>query len=153
MVLSIFYCLFDILCDFHFRSHESRFSLWDLRDDFTDVLILCENGKSELKAHKIVLAAVSPLFRMKVEKSSILILPEHNKSDILSLLEFIYKGETTIQFQNYQRWMNLARDLSITSLRTIWDQGQHQVQLKRALSDTCIVPEPVNKKQKVLESK
>jgi hypothetical protein len=136
-----------------FRSQESRFSIWDLRDDFTDVLILCENGRSDLKAHKIVLAAVSPLFRMKVEKSSILVLPEHNKADILSLLEFIYKGETTIQFQNYQRWMNLARDLSITSLRTIWDQGQHQVQLKRALSDTCIVPEPINKKQKVLESK
>jgi len=113
---------------------------------------LCENGKSELKAHRILLAAVSPVLRMKVEKSSIIVLPEHNRSDVLSLLEFIYKGETMIQFQNYQRWMNLARELSITSLRSSWDQGQHQVQLKRALSDTYIVREPVNKKQKTVET-
>ena len=63
---------------------------------FTDVTILCDDGK--LLAHKIVLAAVSPFLRhvLDVETSNTgqttIVMPEVRKEIVQQLLDFLYTG-------------------------------------------------------------
>ena len=63
---------------------------------FTDVTILCDDGK--LLAHKIVLAAVSPFLRhvLDVETSNTgqttIVMPEVRREIVQQLLDFLYTG-------------------------------------------------------------
>lgn len=65
---------------------------------FTDVVILCDDGK--LVAHKIVLAAVSPFLRhvLDTDSSSVssgqttIVMPDVRKDIVQQLLDFLYTG-------------------------------------------------------------
>ena len=65
---------------------------------FTDVVILCDDGK--LVAHKIVLAAVSPFLRhvLETDSSSVssgqttIVMPDVRKDIVQQLLDFLYTG-------------------------------------------------------------
>ena len=67
---------------------------------FTDVTILCDDGK--LLAHKIVLAAVSPFLRhvLDVETNNTgqttIVMPEVRKEIVQQLLDFLYTGIMTV---------------------------------------------------------
>jgi len=63
---------------------------------FTDVTIMCDDGK--LKAHRIVLAAVSPFLCSVLEGETIgggqttIVVPEVRKEIVHQLLDFLYTG-------------------------------------------------------------
>ena len=68
-------------------------SLWELREEFTDAILICNNGQSIFRAHKIFLAAASPFLRNLLLKSNTLFFPQTSKSELESILESIYKGD------------------------------------------------------------
>ena len=61
--------------------------------DFTDVTLACDDGKL-VKAHKVILAASSPLFQdlLKRNKHShpLIYMRGMKLEDILSILDFMY---------------------------------------------------------------
>ena len=73
---------------------------------FTDVTIMCDDGK--LKAHRIVLAAVSPFLCSVLEGETIgggqttIVVPEVRKEIVHQLLDFLYTGvmKVTHRFVN-----------------------------------------------------
>ena len=68
-------------------------SMWELREEFTDVVLICNNGQTTFRAHKIFLAAASPFLRNLLLKSDKMSFPKISKSEMESILESIYKGE------------------------------------------------------------
>ena len=66
-------------------------SFWELRHEFVDTVINCENGQSTFSAHKIILAAASPILREILRSSNILTFPDVSKCDMESVIESIYK--------------------------------------------------------------
>ena len=68
-------------------------SLWELREEFTDAILICNNGQTTFRAHKIFLAAASPFLRNLLLKSNTMFFPQTSKSELESILESIYKGD------------------------------------------------------------
>ena len=78
---------------------------------FTDVVILCDDGK--LVAHRIVLAAVSPFLRHVLDNEAgqssaagqvTIVMPDVRRGVVLQLLDFLYTGimKVSIQYINYR---------------------------------------------------
>ena len=96
-------------------------SLWDLREEFTDIIIICDNGQSTFKAHKIFLAASSTFLRNQVLTSDKLCFPSICKYDMETILESIYKGdpEMVIKVSQLEKTLYLKKPRisnTITSL-------------------------------------
>ena len=68
-------------------------SMWDLRQEFTDAFIICNDGQTMLRAHKICLAAASPFLRNLLRVSNTLTFLKTSKSDMESILVSIYTGD------------------------------------------------------------
>ena len=69
-------------------------SFWELRHEFVDTFINCENGQSTFKAHKIILAAASPILREILKSSNILTFPDVSTYEMESVIESIYNGSS-----------------------------------------------------------
>jgi len=86
--------------------------------DFVDCTLSCE-GKS-LKAHKIILSACSPyfhsLFLDNPCKHPIVILRDVKYLDLKSIVEYIYKGEVSIDREQLPEFLRSAQSLQIKGL-------------------------------------
>ena len=87
----------------NFESNISR-SFSELRTDseFFDITLCCDNGLDVIYAHKVILAACSPLFRkilshQKNEKNPFLYLKSVQKKELQAVLDFMYNGEVNIE--------------------------------------------------------
>ena len=60
-----------------------------------DVTLICD-GKEQIKAHKNILAACSPVLKdiLQIENSSVIYPKDMNFSEMESILEYIYLGES-----------------------------------------------------------
>ena len=67
--------------------------MWKLRDEWTDLSIICDNEQSQIRAHKFVLSAASTLLNIKLVYSDKLNLPLVSKSELESILESIYTSD------------------------------------------------------------
>jgi len=97
-------------------------SFHKLRQDnyFTDVTLACED-KQNIETHKIILAASSPVFENILQNNK-----QHNHpviymrgvrgQDLLSLVDFMYRGEVTILQNNLEIFLALAEDLQLKGL-------------------------------------
>ena len=83
-------------------------------EDFTDVTLACE-GDMSIKAHKVVLQAVSGFFNgiLKLNPSSfpLIYLQGINYEDLISFKEFIYLGRTSVDEGSSQTFMKVAKSL------------------------------------------
>ena len=110
-------------------------------DEFTDVVVVC--GTSTVRAHKIVLAAASPLFKSKLMKKNKLRLKNLNQEEFESVIEFIYKGRLRICSQNYHpRFQEIAEQLSLTVLtskkgKRSSNQNTEPLAKKQRISSLC----------------
>ena len=93
-----------------------------LRDkqDFTDVTLACEDGQL-MEAHKVILAASSPLFQslLKGPKqliSQLIYLRGVKSADLSVLLDYIYLGEVILPEERLQSFLLLADDLQLRGL-------------------------------------
>ena len=63
--------------------------------EFTDVTLACEDGQ-QMEAHKVILAASSPLFEKILQKNKhphpVIYLKGFQSKDFVSILDFLYFG-------------------------------------------------------------
>ena len=100
----------------------SSFSSLRTDTDLTDVTLACEDGQ-RVAAHKIILAAASPLFKNMFKMNrhpSPLIYMRGMKSEYLfAIIEFIYCGETNIYHENIDDFLAIADELRLVGLRGV----------------------------------
>ena len=89
-------------------------------DDFVDVTLISDD-KKQSKAHRNILSACSPIFRDILQVSPknnhpVIYLRGIQHSDLESILQFIYLGETSINQDRIDDFLLTAKDLEIREL-------------------------------------
>ncbi|XP_065077991.1 transcription factor Ken 2 isoform X1 [Ochlerotatus camptorhynchus] len=94
----------------------------------TDLLLICD-GKETVRAHKLVLAAASPLIRMILEDTPILdgittvYFPDVQVCYFRLLLDFLYSGQVYVRsVEEYHHLQDLLALLQIKA--SIWKNGE-----------------------------
>ncbi|EAT46332.1 AAEL002474-PA, partial [Aedes aegypti] len=94
----------------------------------TDLLLICD-GKETVRAHKLVLAAASPLIRMILEETPILdgittvYFPDVKVCYFRLLLDFLYSGQVYVRsVDEYHHLQDLLALLQIKA--SIWKNGE-----------------------------
>ena len=95
---------------------DSRLKLWDVRSDFSDVILICGKDEEKIPAHKIILAASSIFFREILPTTNEVKLPEISRTELEHILEFIYSGQTTILERDLKCFTHNAEKLKIKGL-------------------------------------
>ena len=87
--------------------------------DFADVTLACEDG-DQIEAHKVILAASSPLFQEILKRnkhSHPLIYMRGVKSEVmLAILDFLYFGEANLFQENLDSFLVIAEELHLQGL-------------------------------------
>ena len=92
-----------------------------LRDDkeFTDVTLAYEDGR-QMEAHKVILAASSPLFEKILQRSKhphpLIYLGGFKSEDMMAILDFIYFGEAKVYQEKLDSFIALAEELKLKGL-------------------------------------
>ena len=88
-------------------------------DDFSDVTLLCEDGK-QVEAHKVILAASSPFFQNLLRKnkhSNPLIYMRGIKfENLVAIVDFMYRGEANVYQQNLNDFLKIAEELKLQGI-------------------------------------
>ena len=91
-----------------------------MSDAFTDVTIVSDD-KKEIKAHRNVLSASSPVFKNILcidtgNKHPLIYLRGINSAEIQSIVEFIYFGEAKCNEERINEFLTVAQSLEIRAL-------------------------------------
>ena len=89
-------------------------------NDFADVTLACGDGE-QLEAHRVILAASSPVFqhilKRNLNHSHPLIYMRGVKSvDLMAIVDFLYSGETRIFQENFDSFLAIAEELELKGL-------------------------------------
>ena len=93
-------------------------SFKELREDreFADVTLVCQDGK-EFEVHKNILAFSSPLFmdilRTRKHPHPLLYLSGVTSDILVSVLDFIYCGEVTLQQEELENFIKTGEELKV----------------------------------------
>jgi len=88
------------------------------------VTLCCDNGVDVVQAHKVILAACSPLFRkiLSRQKSTgqnpFLYLKGIRLKELRAVLDFIYHGEVNVAQDSLNNFLAVAEELAIKGLTT-----------------------------------
>ena len=89
--------------------------------DFTDVTLVCEDGK-QMQAHKVILSACSQFFKdifvQNPHTHPLLYLKGISYSQLRNLINFAYLGETEVAQESLDSFINAAKELKIEGLST-----------------------------------
>ena len=89
--------------------------LWNSSEDY-DLTLVCDD-KLQIKAHKAVLSACSPVFESIItENSSMIFLPEVEHDEMESILKFIYLGQAKVNQVKVPNFLSLAKNLGIKQM-------------------------------------
>ncbi|XP_063696274.1 protein tramtrack, beta isoform-like isoform X1 [Culicoides brevitarsis] len=95
-------------------------------ETFTDVTLAVEG--QYLKAHKMVLSACSPYFQQiftnHPEKHPIVILKDVPFADMKCLLDFMYRGEVSVDQERLTAFLRVAESLRIKGLTEVNDDNK-----------------------------
>ena len=84
-----------------------------------DVSIVCNDNKI-VKAHKLILSACSPFFRLIFKshphQHPLLYLKGVNHDDIAAILEFMYQGEVNVNQKDLPSFLAVAGELQVKGL-------------------------------------
>ena len=85
-------------------------------NELTDVTLVCDD-KRQIKAHKIVLSACSPVFKGIIndipQNNSVIYLRGIQHQEMESILEFMYLGVATFYQERMNEFLNVAKNLEI----------------------------------------
>ena len=103
-----------------YDNHTASFGKLINDTNFTDVILVCEDGHYRRKVHKVVLSASSPFFQEVLEQTS----PDHqliylegvNSGDLSSLVHFLYYGEVNIKKENLIQFWSLADSFRLSGI-------------------------------------
>jgi len=100
-------------------------SFRELREDseFFDVTLCCDNGTDIVPAHKVILAACSPLFRkilsrQKNQQNPFLYLKGIRLKELQAVLNFMYHGEVNVAQDSLNNFLAVAEELAVKGLTT-----------------------------------
>jgi hypothetical protein len=100
-------------------------SFRELREDseFFDVTLCCDNGTDIVQAHKVILAACSPLFRkilsrQKNQQNPLLYLKGIRLKELQAVLNFMYHGEVNVAQDALNGFLAVAEELAVKGLTT-----------------------------------
>ena len=83
-----------------------------ISEELTDVTIVSED-KIQFKAHRVVLSACSPFFQDIIKgnllANSFIYLRGIQSIEIEAILQFIYQGETTLNQDRMNEFLNVAK--------------------------------------------
>ena len=117
-----------------------------MNDDFTDVTLITED-KKQIKSHKNILSASSPVFKsiLKTEQLSnpIIFLRGIQSFELESLLKFIHLGKVKFHKDRMTEFLNVARSLEIKGLSKE-EIEQNIVQENNEVKPTSIHQTPSN---------
>jgi len=144
--------------DFH-ANITSAFS--DIRDDdeFMDVTLVCDGDI--VRAHKLVLSACSPLFRVMLKKNShphpMIFLRGIRFPDMVAILNFMYHGEVNVNQEDLQMFLAASEELRIKGLSQASNDSKMEkldnaVPKKKMISSVTPVPMGQPPVKKVRES-
>jgi len=92
----------------------------DIREekDFFDVTLVCENN--QVQAHKVIIAACSPFFKSILRRNPhqhpLLYMKGVLYDDLVSVLNFMYKGEVNVAQEQLNSFLAVAEDLQVKGL-------------------------------------
>merc|ERR1712126_241602 len=90
-------------------------------DELTDVTLVCDD-KRQLKAHKVVLSACSPVFKDIIktlpDKNAVIYLRGINCQEMESVREFMYMGVASFYQDRMNEFFNAAKNLEIKEIST-----------------------------------
>ena len=98
-----------------------------MNNDFSDVTIICYQGKFQLKAHKVILASASRHLRQVLKTTNEIFLPDVTESELQTIIDYIYKGE--VQLQNSSRFFELSNQLQL-DLATPYQKFKSDLQIE-----------------------
>ena len=88
-------------------------------NEFTDVTLACEDG-NQVEAHKVILGAFSPIlkniFMKKQHTHPFIYMRGIQYEDLLSIVDFIYNGQTNVFQDNLDNFLVLAEELKLKGL-------------------------------------
>jgi len=129
---------------------DTRTDIWDLKDDFTDTSIICSNGRTKIRAHKIILAASSNYLKSKLRINNEILLAEYSRGEILLLMEYIYSGQVSLKKENITPFFALGRRVEIKGLpdekefvKNIKEQFKDGFTVEEQLKENCIFSQEV----------
>lgn len=106
-------------------------SFRELREDseFFDVTLCCDNGTDIVQAHKVILAACSPLFRkilarQKNQQNPFLYLKGIRLKELQAVLNFMYHGEVNVAQDSLNNFLAVAEELAVKGLTTDSKPGE-----------------------------
>ena len=103
----------------HCNHLQEMLSFLQFSSCLVDMSLVCETGQV-IKCHRIILAAASPMLRQLMEECNgepaVLILPNINYQDLVSIMELAYRGETTVNRSNRSSLLATAASLDIQGI-------------------------------------
>ena len=89
--------------------------------DFFDVTLACDDNQVE--AHKVVLSAYSTFFnrilKRNLHQHPLLYLKGVHYNELLSILQFMYRGEVNIAKKDLDSFLAAAEDLEVGGLTSL----------------------------------
>ena len=141
--------LFNITCNTF--SDNLRHMMKDLSNskDFADVTLVCDDQK-QIQAHRNILSACSPVFKnmLQIEshsKHSVIFLRGVQYSEMESIIQFIYLGQTTFYEDRINEFLSIGKSLQIPELDKSFD-SHSQPQAEELLLAPDSSPMPIIKK-------
>ena len=91
--------------------------------EFFDVTLCCDNGIDIIPAHKVILAACSPLFRkilsrQKNPQNPFLYLKGIHMQELQAILDFMYCGEVNVAQDSLNEFLEVAKELAIKGINS-----------------------------------
>ena len=91
--------------------------------ELTDVLLAAGPGDTLVPAHRLVLSAASPFFRQLFRKlgpgNTVICLKDVDPGHLQLLLQFMYRGEVSIQQSDLGQLLETARSLDILGFQAV----------------------------------
>jgi len=122
-------------------------SFRELRDDkdFFDVTLVCNDN--QVQAHKVILGACSSFFKSVLKKNPhqhpLLYLKGVNYRELISIINFMYHGETNIAHDDLDTFLSVAEDLKVKGLTQNKHDSPDSKELKTRTFDNKLVESQV----------
>ena len=111
--------------------------------DFTDVTLVCEDD-TQIEAHRVILSVCSPFFSSVLKKNKhshpIVYMRGLKSKELVSIVDFIYHGETNIYQEDLDNFLALAEELQLKGLA-----GSTDVQPKEEKEEYTPLPKTMKK--------
>ena len=126
-------------------------SLSEIREaeEFLDVTLAC--GEDQIKAHRLIISACSPLLRKIVTRTAaqanpFIYLKGIKFEDLLACLQFMYQGEVSVAQENLNSFLSAAEELKVRGL-TQEARKEDQTPTTAGIGTRPIKEESINKPQ------